>query len=105
MKDILKNIRIIALHLAFGGVEKAIVNMANLFIELVYPVEIICVYRMPNSPAFPLNAQVQVTYLLKNTPNRQQWKECLKKNMLFKLIKEIIKSIIILIQKKYYLYR
>lgn len=101
----MKNIRIIALHLAFGGVEKAIVNMANLFIELGYPVEIICVYRMPNSPAFPLNAQVQVTYLLKNTPNRQQWKECLKKKRLFQLIKESIKAIRILLHKKYSVYR
>ncbi len=79
--------------------------MANLFIELGYPVEIICVYRMPNSPAFPLNAQVQVTYLLKNTPNRQQWKECLKKKRLFQLIKESIKAIRILLHKKYSVYR
>ena len=40
----MKEIKIIALHLAYGGVEKAICNMANMFIEQ-YPVEIICVYK------------------------------------------------------------
>ena len=29
----MKKIRIIALHLAYGGIEKAIISMANLFAE------------------------------------------------------------------------
>ena len=56
-----EKIWILALHLAFGGVEKAIVNMANLFVEQGHPVEILCVYDMPDSPAFPLDPRVKIT--------------------------------------------
>ena len=51
----MKTVRIIALHLAYGGIEKAIISMANLFAER-YQVEIISVYDMPNAPAFSLDA-------------------------------------------------
>ena len=53
----MKTIRILALHLAYGGVEKAICSMANLFVQR-YPVEIISVYDMPNAPAYPLDEHV-----------------------------------------------
>ena len=47
----MKKVYIFALHLAFGGIEKAIISMANIFCEK-YDVEIISVYNMPDSPAF-----------------------------------------------------
>lgn len=95
-----EKIWIVALHLAFGGVEKAIINMANLFVEQQHPVEIICVYHMPNSPAFPLNPKVKVTYLLRDTPNRQQWKESIRSKNPISILKESIKAARILVQKK-----
>ena len=69
----MNTIHIIALHLAFGGVERAIINMANLFAER-YDVEIISVYNMPNSPAYPIDERVRVRYLLDDIPNRAEWR-------------------------------
>ena len=66
----MKKIRIIALHLTYGGIEKAIISMANLFAEK-YDVEIISVYNMPDSPAFPLSERVRVRYVRDETPNRE----------------------------------
>ncbi|BCI59802.1 glycosyl transferase [Solibaculum mannosilyticum] len=95
-----EKIWILALHLAFGGVEKAIVNMANLFVEQGHPVEILCVYDMPDSPAFPLDPRVKITYLLKDTPNRQQWKESIRSKNPFSIVRESVKAARILLGKK-----
>ena len=73
----MKTIHIIALHLAIGGVEKSIINMANLFAER-YDVEIISVYNMPGSPAYPLDKRVRVRYLLDDIPNRDEWKAAVR---------------------------
>lgn len=48
----MKTVRIITLHLAYGGIEKAVCQMANLFAEK-YDVEIISVYDMPGRPSLP----------------------------------------------------
>ena len=77
--------------------EKAIVNMANLFVEQGHPVEILCVYDMPDSPAFPLDPQVKITYLLKDTPNRQQWKESIRSKNPFSIVRESVKAARILL--------
>ena len=73
----MSTIHIIALHLAFGGVERAIINMANLFAER-YDVEIISVYNMPDSPAYPIDKRVKVRYLLDDIPNRVEWRAAAK---------------------------
>ena len=62
----MKKIYILALHLAYGGVEKAICNMANAFAQ-DYDVEIISMYDMENAPAYLLAKNVSVRYLLKDT--------------------------------------
>ena len=77
-------VHIIAMHLAYGGVEKAVCAMANLFIELGYPVKLICTYRMPDAPAYPLDDRVEVTYLLKDIPNRQEFKASIASHNPFK---------------------
>lgn len=95
----MKKIHIIALHLAYGGIEKAICSMANLFAEK-YEVEIISVYRMPNSPAFPLSDRVKVRYLLDEIPNREEFKAALHAKKPFAILKEGIKSLRILRGKR-----
>lgn len=95
----MKTIRILALHLAYGGVEKAIISMANLFAEK-YNVEIICVYNMPGSPAFPLDSRVKVSYLLDEIPNREQWKDAVRRKDPAAFIRESIKSVRVLVGKK-----
>ena len=95
----MKKVRIIALHLAFGGIEKAICSMANLFAER-YEVEILSVYHMPDSPAFPLDERVKVRWLLDDIPNRDDWKAALHARDLPGIARESIRAAKILRDKK-----
>ena len=95
----MKTIHIIALHLAIGGVEKAIINMANLFAER-YDVEIISVYNMLGSPVYPLDERVRVRYLLDDIPNRDEWKAAARDIKPGAFIRESIRSIKILHDKR-----
>ena len=95
----MNTIHIIALHLAFGGVERAIINMANLFAER-YNVEIISVYKMPNSPAYPIDERVKVRYLLDDIPNRTEWRAAARGLHPISFIKESARSVRILTGKK-----
>ena len=95
----MKKVYIIALHLAFGGIEKAIISMANIFCEK-YDVEIISVYNMPDSPAFGLDDRVKVRYLLKDVPNREEWKAAIARKNPFDIARESIRSVRILRGKK-----
>ena len=95
----LKKVRILALHLAFGGIEKAICSMANLFAERC-EVEIISVYNMPDAPAFPLDERVSVRYLLGDIPNREEWKAALNGRDISGLVRESLRAVRILRDKK-----
>ncbi len=94
-----KTVNIIALHLGMGGVEKAIVSMANIFARR-YEVNLFSVYDMPDSPAFPVAEGVRILYLLGDTPNREQWKAALRELRPLRFIKESIRSVKILIGKR-----
>lgn len=100
----MNKIYILALHLAYGGIEKAIVNTANLLSER-YEVEIISVYNMPDSPAFPLSDRVKVRYLLKDIPNKEQWKKSLRDKRPLLFIRESLRAVKILAAKKLVLIR
>ncbi len=95
----MSTIHIIALHLAFGGVERAIINMANLFAER-YDVEIISVYNMPDSPAYPIDKRVKVRYLLDDIPNRVEWRAAAKGLHPVSFIRESARSVRILAGKR-----
>lgn len=95
----MKKVTIIALHLAFGGIEKAICQMANLFAER-YEVEILSVYDMPNAPTFPLDERVKLRYLLSDTPNREEWRTALNGRDLPGLARESLRAVKILRDKK-----
>ena len=95
----MKKVYIFALHLAFGGIEKAIISMANIFCEK-YDVEIISVYNMPDSPAFELDNRVRVRYLLDDIPNREEWKSAIARKNPFAIVRESLKSVKILRGKK-----
>lgn len=94
-----KTVNIIALHLGVGGVEKAIVSMANLFARR-YEVNLFSVYDMPDSPAFPVDEGVRLLYLLGDTPNREQWKAALRELRFKSFIKESFRSVKILRGKR-----
>lgn len=95
----MKTVRIITLHLAYGGIEKAVCQMANLFAEK-YDVEIISVYDMPDAPAFPIDERVRVRYLLDVVPNRDEWRDCARRKDVFGLARESVKAARILHDKK-----
>ena len=95
----MKRIRIISLHLAYGGVEKAIINMANMFVKN-YDVEILSVYKMTEQPSLPLDERVKVRYLLRYKPNREAWKDAVHQRDIFAFIKESFCAVRTLICKK-----
>lgn len=95
----MKKVTILALHLAYGGVEKAITNMANLFIEH-YEVEIICMYDLPNAPAYAIDERVNIRYLMKDIPNKEAFKTSLRNKKLIQTVIEGCKSVKILTNKK-----
>lgn len=95
----MKALRIITLHLAYGGIEKAVCQMASMFAEK-YDVEIISVYDMPDAPAFPIDERVRVRYLLDEIPNRDEWRDCARRKDVFGLARESLKAARILHDKK-----
>ena len=85
----MKKISILSLHLGYGGIEKAVVNLAN-SLSKKYIVEIACTYKLFDEPGFKLNSNVNVKYLLPDMkPNRDEIKTSLKKFKVFTLIKEL----------------
>ena len=73
-----KQVNIIALHLGTGGVEKAIISMANLFAECC-DVRLYSVYKMPGGPVMPVDERVSVRYLLRDVPNRDEWHAAIRR--------------------------
>lgn len=59
----MKKIAILSLHLGYGGVEKSIAALANILCEK-YKVEIICIYKLYDKPAFTIDERVKITYLI-----------------------------------------
>lgn len=95
----MKKVRILALHLAYGGIEKAIISTANLLADK-YDVEIISVYNMPDSPAFRVDSRVCIRYLLDEIPNPKEWKAAVRAFKIVDIVKESVKSLRILRNKK-----
>ena len=95
----MKKVTILALHLAYGGIEKAVSELANLFAGQ-FEVEILSVYDMPNAPAYPIDPRVKITYLLKDVPNRQELREALSEKSPGKLLKEGARAARILTEKQ-----
>ena len=94
-----KQVNIIALHLGIGGVEKAIISMANLFAER-YDVRLYSVYKLPGTPSLPIDERVSVRFLLRDVPNREEWKAALRARDGRALWKESLRSIRILAGKR-----
>lgn len=96
----MKKITIFSLHLGYGGIEKCVVNLANL-LSNEYQVEIISTYKIEETPAFEVDPRVSVKYLItKYKPNRTEWKQAIKKIRPIKFIKETYKGIVVLINRR-----
>jgi len=94
----MKSVTILLLHLQHGGIEKQTVSLAN---ELAkkYKVNIISTYSMKKDPAYPVDSRVSIKYLIDSKPNREEFKNALRKKNIFKLIKEGFLAVKILRKK------
>ena len=95
----MKKISILSLHLSYGGIERAVVSLAN-YLCNYYDVEIACTYKINEESSFKLDKKVKVKYLTDVVPNRKEFKEALKSFEFTKAFKEGIKSIKILKLRK-----
>lgn len=87
------------LHLGMGGIETATINNANALVEK-YNVEIISFYKVKKDLSKKLNKRVKVSYLYFGEPNREEFKKAVNERNIFKILKEGIKAVYILILKK-----
>lgn len=95
----MKKVTILALHLGYGGIERAITDLANSLVEN-YSVEIVSTYKVYDEPVNRLDRRIKVKYLTLLKPNKKEFKIALKKFRLISAFKEGIKSIKILKLKK-----
>lgn len=95
----MENLYIIALHLGYGGIEKAVCSMANMFADR-YHVEIVSVYDMPNAPAYRIDGRVKVRYLLRDVPNREEWRAAIEAKAPGAIIRESLRAVKILRDKR-----
>lgn len=95
----MKKVTILALHLGYGGIERAITDLANNLVD-TYDVTIVSTYKLYDKPVNKLNKNVKVEYLTELKPNAKEFKEALKKLKLITLTKETFKAIKVLHLKK-----
>ena len=95
----MKKVTILALHLGYGGIERAITDLANSLVEN-YSVEIVSTYKVYDEPVNRLDRRIKVKYLTLLKPNKKEFKIALKKFRLISAFKEGIKSVKILKLKK-----
>ena len=89
----MKKLTILSLHLGYGGIERSVISLANLLSD-IYKVEILSVYKLYDTPAFDIDSRVEVSYLIENhKPNREEWKNAVKKLRPIKFIRESYEAI------------
>lgn len=96
----MKSITILLLHMQYGGIEKQTITFAN-ELSKKYNVKIISTYTMKKRPAYEVNSNVQIKYLIDDKPNRNEFKYAIKSKNPLKIIKEAFKAIKILYLKKH----
>lgn len=95
----MKKLSILSLHLGYGGIEKSVVALANMLCDK-YDIEIACTYKLFENPVFPVNNNVKIVYLTDVRPNRDELKLAVKSKNIFKIFKEIVYSLKVLIKRK-----
>lgn len=95
----MKKVTILSLHLGYGGAERCITNLANSLVGK-YNVEILSVYKLYDKPAFYLDKRVNVRYLTRVLPNRDDIRYDLKHFKVFSLVKDLFYALKVLNLKK-----
>jgi glycosyltransferase involved in cell wall biosynthesis len=72
----MKDLYILSLHMAYGGLQKAVAEFANLMADH-YQVHILSFYNMPSGSAYPIDSRVQIHYLYDDIPNREEFRAAL----------------------------
>lgn len=94
-----KKIYITALHLQHGGVEMAISLVSNALVKRGYDVTILSVYNL-GTPMYELSPKVKIEYLTEVKPNREEFLHAIKTKNVFKIIKEGLYSLKVLMLKR-----
>ena len=92
-------ITILMLHMQYGGIEKQTITFAN-ELSKKYDVEIISTYSMKREPAYSVNNNIKIKYLIDDAPNRNEFKEAVRNKKLLKVFKEGCKATRILKMKR-----
>ena len=94
----MKKLKILMLHLGYGGVEKQTITMAN-GLSKYFDIEIVSFYKLLDKPAYNINDRIKVKYLYNGKPNRDDFKKTLKAKKFIKTFQEGIKALKILYLK------
>ncbi|MDF9824979.1 glycosyltransferase involved in cell wall biosynthesis [Breznakia sp. PF5-3] len=93
-------ITIFALHLGFGGVEKYVITIANMLCKK-YEVEIVSTYKVLESPSFPVDKRIRISYLIEDLkPNKEKFKKAIHSKKFLSIVREGFVSLKILILRK-----
>lgn len=93
----MKKVTFLALHLGYGGVEKAIANEANILCNFCdCQVEIISAYKLYEKPPFYTDPKVKITYLMEEKPNKEEFKKAIRSKNPVKILKEGLYSVKVL---------
>ncbi len=103
-KDKIKSINdnkitIFALHLGYGGIEKYISSLCQMFDK--FDIEIVSTYKVLKKPVFDYG-KAEITYLINDKPNREEFRRARERKNIFLIIKEGIKAITLLYKKRAY---
>ncbi len=98
----MKKLTFLLLHLGYGGIETATINTVNA-LSNEYDVEIVSFYNLKNNQENRINKKVKIKYLYNGEPNKKEFLLALKNKKIFSILKEGIKSINILKNKKLFL--
>ena len=89
----MKKITIISLHLGYGGIEKAVVNLAN-SLSSSYDVKILSIYKTYDEVPFSVEPNVKVKYLMSGdiALKTDKYKRSLRSLKLITLFKQLFKD-------------
>jgi len=92
-------ITILALHLNYGGVEQYISSLCKM-LEKKYKINIVATYKILDKPAFYFSDKINITYLIEDKPNKEEFKLAIENKNVINIFKEGLKSIKILLLRK-----
>ena len=89
----MKKITIIALHLGYGGIEKAVINLAN-ELSSSYDVKILSIYKLYDEVPFEVNSNVNIKYLMSGNIalKTDKYKRSIKSLKFITLFKQLFKD-------------